>query len=150
MKLTENVYNRIVATQKQHIRLKALFFENFKRGAEFLTDEEAPIKGLTLTPSLEGNYFDISYLDMQIRFAFFTYYGADDVLTGKVVALRKITALTSITDVIGNFSFDIDETTDFEVAEGDKKIEIGYRSKDILLHFIELAILKPMTLPATS
>ena len=150
MKLTEDVLNRTVNAQKQHRRLKAIFFENFRRGAEYLTDEECPIKDLTLASSLDENYFDIFFLEMQIRFRFFTYYGADDVLTGKVAVLRQSPTLSKTPDVIGGFSFNAEGMTDFEAAEGNKKIEIGHGAKAIILHFIDQALLKPLPLPAAS
>ena len=150
MKLTEDVLNRTVDAQKKHRRMKAIFFENFRRGAEFLTDEEGPIKELMLGSSPEENYFDIFFLEMQIRFRFFTCYGADDALTGKVVVLRQSPALSKIPDVIGGFSFDAEGITDIEAAEGNGKIEIGRSAQQIILHFIDQALLKPLPLPAAN
>ena len=148
MKLTTDIISRIDNTQKQHRRMKAIFLGNFRRGAEFLTDEEGLFKELSLGSSLEENYFDIFFLEMQIRFHFSTCYGADDALTGNVAVLRQSPTFTKTPDVIGNFSFNIEGITDFEVAEGNDRIELGRYSKEIILHFINQALLKPLPLPA--
>ena len=143
MKLISKVFDRAAYAQKRYGRLNEHFVQ-FLAGAAFLTEPASPVKGLAFSEALNANYFDAFFLGMQIRFRLHAYYGSDDALLGKVVVVREVPTFSEVSDIIGSFSFNGQGTTDFEVAEGADNIEMKYSAAEIILHFLDLSLGKPL------
>ncbi|MBU0910489.1 MAG: hypothetical protein KKA54_15705 [Proteobacteria bacterium] len=142
MKLTENVIDRAEYAAKRYDSFKEAFVR-FMKGAAYLTEPSSPIRGLSIEPSLDKNHFDVTFVGMTIRFCFLVQYGTDNALTGRVVIVRETPTFSDTPDIIGAFSFNGKGVTDFDVAEGDDKLEIEYNAVEIVLHFLDQALAKP-------
>ncbi len=143
MKLTEKVFDRIDHVARRYARFKE-GFASFLKGTEYLTDSSSPIKGLSLIASLDENHFDVLFVGITIRFSFLVVYGTDGILSGRVVVVRVSPTFSDKKDIIGSFSFNSQGTTDFETLDGNDKLDIGYNAAEIVLHFLDQALAKPV------
>jgi len=143
MKLTENVYDRADHAAKRYARFKEAF-ACFLKGAAHLTEPTFPIKGLSIGPFLDTNQFDVTFVGMTIRFRFLMLYDTDNTLTGRVVVARNPPAFSDTPEIIGAFSFNGHGITDFEIDEDRDKLGIEYYASEIILHFLDKALAKPL------
>lgn len=143
MKLTAKVFERMDHVARRYDRLKE-GFSNFLKGSEYLTESSSSIKGLSLEASLDENHFDVMFAGITIRFFFLIAYSTDGVLSGRVVVIRINPTFSDEKDIIGSFSFNSQGTTDFETLDGNDKLEIGYNAAEIVLHFLDQALAKPV------
>lgn len=144
MKLPEKINERASFAAKRYAKLKDIFGQFFAESARCLGDARSPVKGVDLVPSLDANYFDASFVGMKIRFLFSAQYNTDNSLMGQIVALRENQKSSNTLEVIGRLSFDGQGITDFEEADGNEKLEITHIAPEIILHFFEQALSKPM------
>lgn len=143
MKLTEKVFDRIAHVARHYSRIQDRF-ASFLKETEYLTKSSSPIKGLSINASLEDNYFDVLFAGMTIRFSLLVTYSSDGVSSGRVVVVRVSPVFSDKKDIIGSFTFNGQGITDFESADDNDKLDIGYNASEIVLHFIDQAIAKPL------
>lgn len=143
MKLTEKVFDRIDHVARRFARFSE-GFAGFLKGAEYLTEPSSPIKGLSFNAALDKNFFEALFAGMTIRFCFFVAYGTDGVLAGHVVVIRVRPTFSDTPDIIGSFSFNSHGITDFDTLDGNDKLEISYNAAEIILHFLDQALAKPL------
>lgn len=143
MKLTEKVFDRVDHVARRYARFNE-GFSSLLKGAEYLTEPSSPIKGLSLNASLDQNFFEVLFAGMTIRFCFFVAYGIDGALAGRVGVVRVRPTFSDTQDIIGSFSFNGQGITDFDTSDGNDKLEISYNAAEIVLHFLDQALAKPL------
>lgn len=143
MKLTDKVFDRIDHVGRRYAQFSEIFAQ-FLKGCTYLTDPSSPVKGIALSVSLDQNHFDVLFAGMVVRFHFVAGYGADSALTGRVIVIRVSPTFSDTPDIIGSFLFNGQGITDFEVSDGSDKLEIEYNAAEIVLHFLDQALAKPL------
>ena len=142
MKPSKHIFEQANFTLKRYGRYKEIF-KRFFNSAKLLTKPDTPVEGVVLKPLLDENYFDTFFGGMRIRFLFLESYGVDDILMGKIVAVRVWPTFSESPDIIASFTFDGEGFTDFEVADGNDKVNIEYKAAEIILLILDLALRKP-------
>jgi hypothetical protein len=143
MKIIENVHEKTVAASKRYSRLKS-GFERFYSGGQYLTAQQSRLENFVFQPFLESNYFEVLFLGMQIRFLFVSLYDENNSLQGNVICTKYHFGHSEKLIQIGTFKFDGQGMTDFEVDEGQDRLEIEYNAPEIILHFINQALATPL------
>lgn len=143
MELTKNVIERIAHVDKRYVRFRQVF-ATFVERAQLLVGPDSNIKGLRLETSAQENILDVFFAEMQIRFLLLVCYGEDGSPRGRVVCSREIPNLSDTNDILGSFSFSGQGATDFDVEQGHDPVEMEYHAIEIVLHFLNLAIGKPL------
>lgn len=143
MKIDENIHGKAITIGRRYAQLKAAF-ENLYIGGQYLVEPASKLESFRFEPSLEKGYFDVFYSGLQVRFQFSPYYAEDDAVQGKVLCYREHPKFSKEPDLIGSFTFNGRGITDFEVIEGRDKLEMEVDGGDIILHFIDAALAKPL------
>lgn len=143
MELTKNVFERIAQVDKRHVRFMQIF-ATFVERVQFLGGPNSTIKGIKLEAAAQENILDVFFAGIRIRFLLLVCYGEDASPRGRVVCSRKIQNLFDTNDIVGSFTFSGQGVTDFDVEQGHESVEMEYHAIDIVLHFVNLAIGKPL------
>jgi hypothetical protein len=143
MKITENVYEKIVAASRRYSRLKSAF-ERFYAGGQYLSEQQSRLESFVFQPSFESNKFEILFLGMRIQFLFVPLFDGNNALQGNVICSKHHHVHSDKLIQIGSFKFDGQGMTDFEVDEGQDKLEIEFKAIDIMLHFVNEALITPL------
>lgn len=144
MRISNNVLDEISHVDRRYTRL-ARIFAGFVERAQYLVGENSPLKWLKLEVSSGGNCLDAVFADLHVRFQLLPSYGEDGSVRGRVVCSREIPHLYKDSDILGSFTFSADGNTDFDVEPGRDPVEIEYHANNIVLHFVHLAIQKPLS-----
>ncbi len=144
MKPSKQIFDHANFTTKRYGRYKEIF-KRFFNSAKLLTEPDTPVEGVVFKPSLDENYFDIFFDGTRLRFLFLESYAADDTLMGKIIAVRVWPTFSESPDIIASFTFDGEGFTNFEVADGHDKVNIEYKSAEIILLIFDLALRKPLS-----
>jgi hypothetical protein len=143
MKLIPNSHDKMIHVSRRYLDLKARF-DGFFNGAQYLLDPSSKIVNLAFDTALEKDYFDVLFTGMQIRFKFIPFALEDGSLHGSVYCLRESPRFIESKDIIANFTFNGRGITNFEVDEGSDALEIEYNAGDIIMHFVNQALAKPL------
>ena len=143
MRIAHNLYNQTVSVSRRYSRLKAVF-ESFYAGGQHLIEQRSQLENFVFEPSLENNYFDALFMGMRIQFLFVPFYDGNGALQGNVFCSRCHPRFSENPLLIGSFKFDAQGVTDFEVDEGQDRLGIEYSAPEIILHFINQALITPM------
>lgn len=143
MKLIPNNHEKSIQTGRRYLELKARF-DSFFNGAQYLLDPSSKIVNLSFDASLDNNYFNVLFAGMQLRFQFVPSLLEDSSLHGVVYCLRESPKFIESKDIIGTFIFNGRGITDFEVDDGNDRLEIEYNAGDIIMHFVNQALAKPL------
>ncbi|MDP3087651.1 MAG: hypothetical protein Q8M99_05630 [Methylotenera sp.] len=119
-------------------------FERFYRGSQFLINSKWKIPGFLFEPPTGNNYFDVFFAGMRLRFQMVATALEDGSLLGTIYCLRITPKFKELEDVIGSFTYNGQGITDFEVEENKDRIEIEHMAPEIIVNFINLALLKPL------
>lgn len=128
---------------RRYSDLKARF-DSFFNEAQYLLDPSSKIVNLSFDAVLDKNYFEVSFAGMQLRFQFVPSFLEDGSLHGTVYCLRESPNFTESKDIIGTFTFNGRGITNFEVDDGNDALEIGYNAAEIIMHFVNQALAKPL------
>lgn len=148
MQISNEIVNEIARLNKRFTRL-AQVFAGFVERAHYLVGEESPFKALKLEASTDGNFLDATFAGIRVRFQLLPGYGEDRSVRGRVMCSRQIPGLYKDSDILGSFTFLGNGHTDFEVEPGRDPIELEYDAEKIVLHFLNLAIDKPLPCQGT-
>jgi len=147
MQLTDDVLHRVMQAERQYVRLKQIF-ASFLDNANYLVSPQSAIKSIRLEVSPEGDFLDVFFAGIQVRFLFLICSGEDGSHRGNIVCSREAPNFSQCKDIVGSFTFSSAGITDFEVADGHDKIEMGYHANEIILHFVDKTIGTPLARPA--
>jgi hypothetical protein len=142
MKLSKQIFDQANSSLKKYGRFKEIF-KRFFNSANFLTAPDTPVEGVVFKPFLDENYFDTYFDGMRIRFLFLQNYVSDDELMGKIVAVRVWPTFSETPDIVASFTFDGEGFTEFEIANGQDKVNIEYKAAEIILLVLDQALRKP-------
>lgn len=143
MQISHKVVDEIVHLERRYTRLTQIFV-GFVEGAQYLVGETSPLKVLKLKAAADGSSLDAIFAGIHLRFKLLPGYGEDGAVRGLVVCTRQIPEIYKDSDILGCFTFLGNGNTDFEVEQGRAPIHMEYDAVDILLHFVHLAIQKPL------
>lgn len=143
MQISHKVVDEIIHVERRYARLAQIFAEFVER-AQYLAGENSPLKTLKLQVSADGNSLDAIFAGIHLRFQLLPVYGEDGSVRGRVVCSRQVPGLYKDSDVLGSFTFFGNGNTDFNVEEGGDPIDMEYHAIEIVLHFVQMAIQKPL------
>lgn len=133
----------MVRISRRYPDLKARF-DSFFNGAQYLLAPASSIVNLSFEANLDKNYFDVLFAGMRLRFKFIPFTLEDSSLHGSVFCLRESPKFIESKDIIGTFTFNGRGITNFEVDDGNDALEIEYNAGDIIMHFVNQALAKPL------
>lgn len=143
MQISDKIFEQVAYVDKRYTKFTQIF-AGFVESAQRLVGEDSPLKALKLEASAEGNCLDVFFAGMHIRFMLLPCYGEGESTRGRVVCSRDIPTLCKDSDILGSFTFSTDGSTDFDAAPGRDVIEMEYDATKIVLHFVHMAIKKPL------
>ena len=143
MQISDKIFEQITYVEKRYAKFKQIF-AIFVESAQDLVGENSPLKALKLEASAEGNCLDVFFAGIHMRFLLLPCYGEGESARGRVVCSRNIPTLYKDSDILGSFTFSTDGSTDFDTAPGRDLIEMEYDATKIVLHFVHMAINKPL------
>ena len=143
MKISHKVVDEIIHIERRYTRLTQIF-AGFVERAQYFVEENSPLKALELKVSADGSSLDANFAGIHLRFQLLPGYGDDGSVRGRVVCSRQIPGLYKESDILGSFTFLGNGNTDFEVEQGGDPIEMEYHAIEIVLHFVQMAIQKPL------
>ncbi len=143
MKISHKVVDEIIHIERRYTRLTQIF-AGFVERAQYLVGENSRLKVLKLKVSADGSSLDAIFAGIHLRFQLLPGYGEDGSVRGWVVCSRQIPGLYKESDILGSFTFLGNGNTDFEVEQGGDPIEMEYHAIEIVLHFVQMAIQKPL------
>lgn len=143
MQISHKVVDEIIRVERRYTRLTQIF-ASFVERAQYLVGENSQLKALKLKVSADGSSLDAIFAGIHLRFQLLPGYGEDEVVRGRVVCSRQIPGLYKESDILGCFTFLGNGNTDFEVEQGNDPIEMEYHAIEIVLHFVQMAIQRPL------
>lgn len=143
MELTKNVAEKVMRAERYYRRLKQVF-AGFVERASFIEDAQCSVKGIKLTTSPAGDSLEVSVAGIHVRFVFLLCYESDGTPRGKIICTREVPVISDNKDILGSFTFSGQGITDFEVNDGGDQIEMEYHALEIVMHFVDFAIAKPL------
>lgn len=143
MQISDKIFEQIAQVDKRYTRFTQIF-AGFVERALGLVGENSQFKALKLEVSPDGNYFDCFFTGLRVRFQLLPGYGEDGSTRGRIVCSRDIPTLYKDSDILGSFTFSVNGTTDFSFAPDRDPIEMEYDATRIVLHFVHMAIQKPL------
>jgi len=143
MQISNKVIEEIALVDRRFTRFLQIF-AGFVERAQYLIEENSKFKSFQLEISAEGNRLDAIFAGIRVRYQLLPSYGEDRSVRGRVMCLRQIPGLCDDNDILGSFTFMGNGITDFEVEPGHDPIELENDAVKIVLHFIALAIDKPL------
>ena len=143
MQISPKVVDEINHLERRYTRL-AQVFAVFVERARYLVGENSPLKVLKMQVSADGSSLDAIFAGIHVRFQLLPSYAADGSVLGRVVCSRQISGLYKDNDILGCFTFLGNGNTDFNVDQGSDPIEMEYHAIEIVLHFVQMAIQKPL------
>lgn len=146
MQISPKVVDEIIYLERRHTRLTQIF-SVFVERAQYLVGENSPLKGFKMQVSPDSSSFDVIFAGLHVRFQLLPGYAADGSVLGRVVCSRQISGLYKDNDILGYFTFLGNGNTDFNIEQGCDPIEMEYHAIEIVLHFVQMAIQKPLPDP---
>lgn len=143
MQISDKIFEQIAYVDKRHTKFSQIF-AGFVESALHLEGENSPLKALKLEAFAEGNCLDVFFAGMHVRLLLLPCYGEGESTRGRVVCSRDIPTLYKDSDILGSFTFSMDGSTDFDTTPGHDLIEMEYDATKIVLHFVHMAIKKPL------
>ncbi len=143
MQIGHKVVDEIIHVERRYTRL-ARIFADFVEKTQYLAGESSPLKALKLQVSADSSSLDALFAGIHVRFQLLPGYGEDGSVLGRVVCSRQIPGLHRDSDILGCFTFSGNGNTDFNVEQGHDPIEMEYHAIEIVLHFVQIAIQKPL------
>jgi hypothetical protein len=143
MKLISNSYQKALHLSNLNKELK-YFFERFFNESQRLTDPTYGFSGISFEDNLERNFFDVSYLGVQLRFEFNLCIGEDGVAEGNIYCSKESPNFSKEKNIIGTFKFDQAGKTNFESDNDQETVRLQYQAIEIISHFIYLSTTKPL------
>lgn len=143
MQISHKVVDEIIHVERRYTRLTQIF-AGFVERAKYLVGENSPLKAFKLKVSADENSLDAIFAGIHLRFQLLPGYGEDGSVRGRVVCSRQVPGLYKESDILGSFTFLGNGNTDFEVEQGSDPIEMEYHAIEIVLHFVQMAIQKPL------
>jgi hypothetical protein len=143
MRIAPKVHEQAVSACRRYSRLKGAF-GRFYVGGQLLTEQRSRLENFVFEPSLENNRFDVLLMGMRLQFLFAPLYDENGALHGNVFCSRCHPRFSENPLLIESFKFDAQGITDFEVDEGQDRLEIEYNAPEIILHFITQALAMPL------
>lgn len=143
MQISHKVVDEITNFERRYTRLTQIFVDFVER-AHYLVGEHSPLKALKLKVSVDGSSLEAIFAGIHLRFQLLPGYGEDGSVRGRVVCSRQIPGLYKESDILGSFTFLGNGNTDFEVEQGSYPIDMEYHAIEIVLHFVQMAIQKPL------
>ena len=142
----KDLYLRMTRVSDRYTKLKAIFDKFGQLATSHLTSEECPVKGITFSPKLDKNYFDVSFVGKKVRFSFFVAEDESHFLQGFVKCNPVGKDEESLYPVIAEFSFNHQADTTLKTPEGDPLgIDAEWAAGYLVLHFLSDAIDKKET-----
>jgi hypothetical protein len=139
----KNIYRKMERVSAKYDSLKSIFCDFNKNATMILTRPDCPVKGITISPELDKNYFDVIFVGNQVRFSFLIAEKENKELEG-FVTCTCVSSDTKLVDrVIHEFSFDTDGAVNLKMV-GDDPIYIDneYIAGQLVLYFLAEAISK--------
>lgn len=132
-----DLYLRMTRISERYQILKEIFDHFAQLATSQLTNDKYPVKGITFSPRLNRNYFDVCFAGKRVRFFFSIVEDATGYFQGVVTCNPIGQDGKPIGVPIGEFSFNRQGETGFKTADDDplsidSEREAGY----IVLSFL--------------
>jgi len=135
------LYMRMTKISERYTKLKTIFDNFCNLATAQLTDEKCTVKGITFSPKLERNYFDVSFTGKTVRFSFYVAEDKIPSLQGFVKCNPIGRDRKPIDMVIEEFTFNHQAETAFKTPDGDPlEINTQWAAGYLLLNFLRDAL----------
>lgn len=131
------LYSRMTRISEKYAQLKTIFDNFCHLATAQLTDDRCTVKGITFSPNLEQNSFDVSFAGKTVRFSFVVAEDEIPSLQGFVECNPIGRDEKPMNIVIGRLSFNHRAETAFRTEDNDPLcIDVQWAAGYLVLYFL--------------
>jgi hypothetical protein len=115
----QDLFLRMTKISERYAVLKEIFDRFAQFATSQLTKDNYPVKGISFSPRLNKNYFDVSFAGKRVRFSFSIAEDTTGAFQGFVACNPVGQDGKPVDKIIGEFSFNRQAETAFKTTDGD-------------------------------
>lgn len=144
MQLKPNLVERIGYVDKRFNQLREKF-SVFLTNLDYFAEPKCHIPGVKVTKAADGLSCSVAFATVVIEDRFLVSMRKDGSgPTGHVICTLEAPLFMEEVPLLGSFTFKGKGTTDFEPPANADPIEIDTHAAELVMHFVELALQRPM------